>query len=237
MFVKPRTHDQHVLANMCWRTKVCRVLKKLANILCWPTMLRTCSFFVGQQMANRALWLVGCSKHHDGRIVGCILCWLRKLYFSILPLHDPPLHPNRFRAPMFSSYEQLNKSLLQQRRRRLLSPPFLPYCCPTKCSHLHWLPVHRRIQFKIAVITYKTLSTDQPPYLRNLLNPYRPSRSLRSANRNLLLIPPHNTNFSRRAFSFAAPTVWNKLATGIRDSNTLHTFKHRLKTFFTSHPS
>jgi len=107
----------------------------------------------------------------------------------------------------------------------------------SRLSHLHWLPVHRRIQFKIALITYKTLSTDQPPYLRNLLNPYRPSRSLRSANRNLLLIPPHNTNFSRRAFSFAAPTVWNKLPTGIRDSNTLHTFKHRLKTFFTSHPS
>ena len=29
---------------------------------------------------------------------------------------------------------------------------------------------------------------------------------------------------------FAAPTVWNKLPTGIRESNTLHTFKHRLKT-------
>ena len=99
------------------------------------------------------------------------------------------------------------------------------------------MEINRRIQFKIALITYKTLSTDQPPYLRNLLNPYRPSRSLRSANRNLLLIPPHNTNFSRRAFSFAAPTFWNKLPTGIRDSNTLHTFKHCLKTFFTSHPS
>jgi len=104
----------------------------------------------------------------------------------------------------------------------------------SRLSHLHWLLVHRRIQFKIALITYKTLSTDQPPYLRNLLNPYRPSRSLRSANRNLLLIPSHTTNFSRRAFSFAACTVWNKLPTGIRESNTLHIFKHRLKTLFTS---
>jgi len=53
--------------------------------------------------------------------------------------------------------------------------------------------------------------------------------SLRSANRDLLLIPPHTTNFSRRALSFAAPTVWNRVPTDIRDSNTLHTFKHRLK--------
>jgi len=66
---------------------------------------------------------------------------------------------------------------------------------------------------------------------------YRPSRSLCSANRNLLLIPPHTTNFSRRTFSFVAATVWNKLPTGIRECNTLHTFKHRLKTLFTSHPS
>ena len=106
----------------------------------------------------------------------------------------------------------------------------------SRLSHLHWLPVLRRIQFKIALITYKTLSTDQPPYLSSLLHPYRPSRSLRSANRNLLLIPPHTTNFSRRAFSFTAPTLWNQLPTCIRESNTLHTFKRRLKTHLASLP-
>ena len=109
----------------------------------------------------------------------------------------------------------------------------------SRLSHLHWLPVHRRIQFKIALITYKTLSTDQPPYLSSLLHPYRPSRSLRSSNRNLLLIPPHTSNFSRRAFSFTAPTLWNQLPTCIWESNTLqlHTLKHRLKTHLTSIPS
>jgi len=90
----------------------------------------------------------------------------------------------------------------------------------SRLSHLHWLPVHRRIQFKIALITYKTLSTDQPPYLSSLLH-----------------IPPHTTNFSRRAFIFTAPTLWNQLPTCIRESNTLHTFKHRLKTHLTSLPS
>jgi len=107
----------------------------------------------------------------------------------------------------------------------------------SRLSHLHWLPVHRRIQFKIALITYKTLSTDQPPYLSSLLHPYRPSRSLRSANRNLLLIPPHITNFSRRAFSFTALTLWNQLPTCIWESNTLHTFKCRLKSHLTFLPS
>ena len=118
-----------------------------------------------------------------------------------------------------------------------LSRAVLPYhhgSASSRLSHLHWLPVHRRIEFKISVITYKSLTTHQPPYLSNLLHPYRPSRSLRSANQNLLLIPPHNTNFSRRAFSFSAPTIWNKLPFHIRESNTLITFKRRLKTYLTS---
>jgi len=43
----PTNVGQHVFANkcwptcvcqQCWQTKVCHVFKKLANILCWPTM-------------------------------------------------------------------------------------------------------------------------------------------------------------------------------------------------------
>ena len=103
---------------------------------------------------------------------------------------------------------------------------------------VHWLPVCRRIRFKIALITYKSLSTNQPSYLRNLLHPHRPSRSLRSTSQNRLCIPSCTTNFRRRAFSFfSATTVWNKLPAAIRESNTLDTFKRRLKTHLTSLPS
>ena len=35
--------------------------------------LRTCSFFVGQQVANRALWLAAIN--NGDRMDGCILCW------------------------------------------------------------------------------------------------------------------------------------------------------------------
>ena len=37
-------------------------------------------------------------------------------------------------------------------------------------SHLHWLPVAKRIHFKIATLTYKVLNTQQPAYLRSLIN-------------------------------------------------------------------
>ena len=44
---------------------------------------------------------------------------------------------------------------------------------------LHWLPVKDRIVFKILVITFKTLSTSSPVYLRSLITFKSPARTLR----------------------------------------------------------
>jgi len=51
--------------------------------------------------------------------------------------------------------------------------------------NLHWLPIHKRIDFKIAILTYKVLSTQQPAYLYNLISHHQPSRSLRSSSLSL----------------------------------------------------
>ena len=51
---------------------------------------------------------------------------------------------------------------------------------------LHWLPVHQRITFKIATLTYKTLAHKQPSYLYDLLKPL-PQSSRRSSDKNLLM--------------------------------------------------
>ena len=112
--------------------------------------------------------------------------------------------------------------------------PHHPGSASSRLTHLHWLSVHRRIQYKIAVLTYKSLSTNQPPYLRNLFHIYQPLRCLRSASQNLLSIPFCTTNFGKRSFSFSSPTIWNELLVAIRESNTLDTFKRRLKTHLTS---
>jgi len=62
-------------------------------------------------------------------------------------------------------------------------------------AELHWLPVAARINFKIAVITFNLLTTEQPSYLHELLQLRRPSRSFRSSNHNLLHIPRSRTAF------------------------------------------
>src|SRR5206468_2884863 len=54
---------------------------------------------------------------------------------------------------------------------------------------LHWLPIQKRIQFKIASLIYKSLLHRQPPYLLKLIIPYIPTRNLRLVEKSLLTIP------------------------------------------------
>ena len=75
---------------------------------------------------------------------------------------------------------------------------------------LHWLPVHERIRFKILLMTFKCLNQLAPSYLSDLLIHYRPSRTLRSSDKELLVQPRcHLKTYGERAFSFIAPKLWN----------------------------
>jgi len=68
-----------------------------------------------------------------------------------------------------------------------------------RLSNLHWLPVCKCINFKLALTTYKILSTHQPAYLRSLLFPYEPTRALHSSSQQLLNVPTVTTDFGKRA--------------------------------------
>ena len=51
---------------------------------------------------------------------------------------------------------------------------------------LHWLNIPERIEFKIALLVYKSTSCNGPQYLRDLLVFYTPDRNLRSKDAQLL---------------------------------------------------
>ena len=87
---------------------------------------------------------------------------------------------------------------------------------------LHWLPIKQRIAFKIIVLTYKALHGMAPPYISQMLTPYNPSRTLRSASKSLLSeFCPKCVTFGGRAFSRAAPTLWNSLPEYVLTSPTV----------------
>lgn len=97
-------------------------------------------------------------------------------------------------------------------------------------KHLHWLPVRHRIDYKIILLTWKALNGKAPVYLEELLIRYSSGRTLRSAGKNLLAIPRTSTAAGDKAFSVAAPKLWNSLPLNIRCCNSLLTFKNNLKT-------
>ena len=98
-------------------------------------------------------------------------------------------------------------------------------------KRLHWLPVPLRIDFKLLLITYKIVNGLAPSYLSELLTPRNIPRELRSSSTCNFKIPrARTTSYGDRAFSIAAPQLWNELPPEIRDASTLSLFKSKLKT-------
>ena len=101
---------------------------------------------------------------------------------------------------------------------------------------LHWLPVDRRIEYKILLYAYKALNGLAPEYLCNMVELYAPDRVLRSASQNLLVVPRgKHCQYGMRTFAMAAATLWNSLnvrdrSNRIRGSPSLESFKSNLKT-------
>ncbi len=68
----------------------------------------------------------------------------------------------------------------------------------------------------------KALNDLAPAYLTNLLSRYNPTRSLRSQNSGLLVVPRiAKSTKGGRTFSYLAPKLWNSLPDNVRGSDTL----------------
>ena len=101
---------------------------------------------------------------------------------------------------------------------------------------LHWLPVDKRIEYKLLLYTYKALHGLAPGYLCKLVVPYEPRRVLRSAESNLLTVPPGKPGkYGSRSFVRASANLWNSLrgerAAWLKNSPTVESFKVNLKTY------
>ena len=88
------------------------------------------------------------------------------------------------------------------------------------------------VDLSLKSVTYKALHGLGLTYLSELLTVYKPSRCLRSGISNLLVVHKYRTKlYGERAFAVAAPTLWNKLPTAIKNSESVAAFKTSLKTF------
>ena len=77
-------------------------------------------------------------------------------------------------------------------------------------KQLHWLPVHKHIDFKTI---FKCYSDCAPSYVKELITLYQPNYSgLRSSSDSRMLTKPKtNLKSSSKDFCSAAPDLWNGL--------------------------
>ena len=96
-----------------------------------------------------------------------------------------------------------------------------------------WLSMYSCIKYKILLLTFKALYglAHAPSYITEMLQPYRPSRSLRSASMRLLTIPSAKEIICCRSFSFTAPTIWNSLPEPIRNHDDVSKLITSINTF------
>ena len=127
----------------------------------------------------------------------------------------------------FSKLQQLQRvqnnaaRIVLEASRRSHASPLL--------STLHW----QRIDYKVALLTFKVRSTSTPSYLRLLIQDREHGRNLRSTT--MALCQPFTTiTFAKRAFRCSAPAVWNSLPQTVLSSNSVAVFKSKLKTFLFS---
>ena len=75
--------------------------------------------------------------------------------------------------------------------------------------------------------------TMSPSYLQPVTTTSTRHSSLRSANKNTLLVPrrPTSLKFGEQAFSVAGPAAWKSLPTDIRTISISSVFKKKVKTF------
>jgi len=82
---------------------------------------------------------------------------------------------------------------------------------------LHLLKINERIKYKVLSLTYKSLNTGQPSYLRSLLS--SPSHRCTRSSSCITFSRPFLTShlkIANRSFYNSAPVLWNNLPSHLR---------------------
>ena len=95
-------------------------------------------------------------------------------------------------------------------------------------QELHWLKVQQRIEYKILLLTFKSLNSKAPEYLTELVQYNNMSGSRLPSLKTSGL----NSYTSCRAFSSVAPSLWNTLPSTIRQEADINMFKKLLKNIY-----
>ena len=188
-------------------------------------------------------------EHHVSKL--CQVCYfhLRRLRTVCRSLLKESLHTlvhafvtsrvDHCNGLLYGSYSYLLdrlQSVLNSAARLILNIAKFSGISAAIRDKLHWLPIKKRIDFKLALLVWHCMVGAAPEYLMELCRPVSSAagrQSLRSASRGDLVIPHFRLRtFGYQAFAVSGPQLWNSLPLDVRQSrDNLLLFKKKLKTF------
>ena len=149
------------------------------------------------------------------------------LQLQRLPIHSSPANLIiAIHSTMAFSQANLNKiQRIQNTLARVVTNTSKFEHISPILKKIHWLPIKQRIDYKLCLLTYKTLQIQQPTYLYNSLSFPSHSLSTRSSDSSVLSIPYVRTSLGKKAFSVIAPRLWNSLPPDTRNSLSVSIFR------------
>jgi len=106
-----------------------------------------------------------------------------------------------------------------------------------RCDHishllvqLHWLPVRRRVEYKVVCLVHQSLSGQAPTYLTDDINLVADSghHLLRSAVDKTCVVPRTHNTYGDKSFTAAGSHVWNSLPSNLRRDISYGQFRRTL---------
>ena len=128
--------------------------------------------------------------------------------------------------------KHLNRLQVLQNKcaRLILQQPSRTHASPLLQS-LHWLPIEKRILFKLIVQAFKAFHFSSPGYLSSCFQSrvHKTKYSLRSDLAITFEVPRAKKQAGDRAFSVSGTHLWNGLPSSVLTVDHMDRFKNKLK--------
>lgn len=100
-------------------------------------------------------------------------------------------------------------------------------------KEIGWLKLRNRYKYNVCIVVFKSLRHYVPDWLY-CFTTIRSNHGLNTRNGNNLLVRRSNLDLGAREIYNRGPSFWNELPIQVRESNTLNSFKDRLKNYMLS---
>ena len=145
--------------------------------------------------------------------------WLQETWTTVTP------YCTASQLEGWEEYKRQNTAarLILRRNRRSSATMML--------HELHWLPIKKRVMYKLVLMVYKSQQDMVPDYIAAHLLDYTPSRFfLRSSEDKQLVVIKTHSHSGDISFQVAAAKLWNAAPFQLKSIQNIDSFKSKLKT-------